>query len=245
MRWIAGVACAAALTACETRSGAGGFSDVLGGFGLGGVEATDQLAVAEIEAGLRQALEIGTERVAGQLGAMDGFFGDPRVRIPLPGQLADAQSQLRRVGLSGPLDDLQIRMNRAAEAAMPEARTLVVDAVRSMTLQDALGILNGGDTAATDFLKTRTETRLRSAFSPPIEAALAEIGAFQSLESVAVQNGLGGVVGDLRADFVGQTVQYGLDGVFLYLAEEEASIREDPAARTTELLRRVFGAADA
>jgi len=229
------------LAACESGS-TGGLGGVLEGItsGIGGA-TQGGLSTAEIDAGLREALTIGTERVSAQLGATDGFFGDNRIRIPLPGRLGELQDQLTKVGLSGPLDDLQLRMNRAAEASMPEARKLVVSAVRSITLEDALGILNGGDTAATDFLRGRTEASLTDAFRPYIDTALGDSGAFQTLDSVTSRYGLSAVSTDLRGDMTDHAVALGLNGLFYYVSEEERRIRENPVARTTELLRRVFG----
>ena len=132
-------------------------------------------------------------------------------------------------------------MNRAAEAAVPEARTLILGAVKSITINDALQILNGGDTAATDYLRSRTETQLRQAFTPYVKQTLAQSGAFTQLEQVAGQYGFGGVTGSLQNDLTQHAVGLGLDGIFLYVAEEEKKIRENPVARTSEILRRVFG----
>ncbi|MEM7663114.1 MAG: DUF4197 domain-containing protein [Pseudomonadota bacterium] len=243
MRIFVVAAAALSLAACETGS-TGGLGSVLGDVvsGIGG-QTSGGLTTAEIDAGLREALTIGTERVSAQLGATDGFFGDNRIRIPLPGRLGDLQDQLGKVGLSGPLDDLQLRMNRAAEASMPEARKLVVSAVRSITLEDALGILNGGNTAATDFLRDRTEASLINAFRPYIDTALADSGAFQSLDSVTSRYGLSAVSNDLRGDMTDHAVGLGLEGLFYYVGEEERRIRENPIARTTDILRKVFGAA--
>ncbi|MEL6664354.1 MAG: DUF4197 domain-containing protein, partial [Pseudomonadota bacterium] len=201
------------------------------------------LSQYEIEAGLREALTIGTERVAADLGQVDGYFGDPQIRIPLPGRLGDIQNSLQRVGLSAPLDDLQLRLNRGAEAAVPQAKSLVISAVQSITLEDALGILQGGDTAATDFLRSKTESGLRDALTPHIESALQSSGAYTALDGVAQNNGLGALSASLRDDLTTSAVNYGLDGLFLYVAAEEKRIREEPVARTTELLRKVFGAA--
>jgi len=228
---------AATLTSCEGLP-VEGFNDVLGGLNTQGQSG---LSTFEIEAGLRQALEIGATNVSSQLGATDGFFGDSRIRIPLPGRLGQLQRRLQPLGLAGPLDDLQLRMNRAAEASMPEARRLVVSAVKSITLEDAVGILRGGDTAATDFLRGRTEASLRNAFSPIIDQALQSSGAFQTLNGVAAGNGLGGLANDLRGDMRDHAVNLGLNGMFLYVAEEEKKIRENPVARTTDILRKVFG----
>ena len=233
---------AAALSSCEAVPNEG-FGNILGGISetLGG-QGTAGLSNLEIDAALRQALEIGATNVSSQLGAKDGFFGDSNIRIPLPGRLGQIQSRLQTIGLSAPLDDLQLRMNRAAEASMPEARKLVVSAVQSITVEDAVGILQGGDSAATDFLRGKTEASLRDAFSPFIDQALQDSGAFQSLNTVASNNGLGGVATSLQGDMRDHAVNLGLDGMFLYVAAEEKKIREEPVARTTELLRKVFGA---
>ncbi|MEO9971350.1 MAG: DUF4197 domain-containing protein [Hyphomonadaceae bacterium] len=239
MRIMMTAIAALSLTACEAVP-AGGLGDVLGG--LSSITgAQSGLSNLEIDAGLRQALEIGATNVASQLGATNGFFGDSRIQIPLPSRLASVQQNLSKVGLSGPLDDLQLQMNRAAEAAMPEARKLVVSAVQSITLDDAVGILQGGDSAATTFLRNKTESSLRDAFSPYIQTSLAETGAIQSLNSVASKYGLSAVASDLRSDMTDHAVNLGLDGMFLYVAEQERDIRENPVARTTDLLKKVFG----
>ncbi|MEM9377730.1 MAG: DUF4197 domain-containing protein [Pseudomonadota bacterium] len=230
---------------CENTSGQD-FGQVLQGVlnEVEGTSAGDQgLTQAEIDAGLRQALEIGTERVAAQIGVVDGYWKDPDIQIPLPGRLGDVQTELAKLNLSGPLDDLQLRLNRAAEAAVPSGKRIVIDAVQSITIEDALGILQGGDTAATEFLRDRTELSLRQSFTPFIEDALASSGAYQALDSVtSTQPMLATVARDYKADLTAFAVQFGLDGLFTYLAIEEKKIRDNPVARTTELLRRVFGA---
>ena len=196
----------------------------------------------EIEAGLRQALEIGTERVATKLGVTDGYWQDPAIRIPLPDTLAGVQSQLARIGQSGPLDDLELRMNRAAESAVPVAKDIVIDAVKGITIEDAVQLLNGGNTAATDYLRAKSESNLKAIFTPYVEDALANSQAYVLLDSVVSGNPLlNAVAGDYRSDLTNHAVEFGLDGVFHYLAQEEQKIRENPVARTTDLLRRVFG----
>ena len=216
---------------CETTGVPGGFGTILGDV-MGSPTAQGALSQAEIDAGLREALTVSTNLVAAQLGKTDGYFGDPRIRIPLPKTYRDIQTNLARVGASGPLDDLELRMNRAAEAAVPDARALILGAVRSITINDALQILNGGDTAATDYLRARTETQLRASFTPYVR---------QSLERSPSQYGLGGVTSNLQGDLTNHAVGLGLDGIFLYVADEEKKIRENPVARTSEILRRVFG----
>ncbi len=229
---------------CETGAG-GDLGQVLGEV-LGEIGTTDtssgELTVVEIDAALRQALEIGAGRVASQLGVTDGYWQDPQIKIPLPGRLGEVQRQLSNVGLSGPLDDLQLRMNRAAEDAVPAGKTIIVDAVRSITINDAVGILRGGDTAATDFLRGRTEGNLRTLFTPYVESALESSGAYRMLDSVTSSQPLLAVAAtDYKSDLTTHAVQFGLDGLFTYLAVEEKKIRDNPVARTTELLRKVFG----
>lgn len=229
---------------CETGS-SGDFGQVLGEV-LGGIETGQstggELSLAEIDAGLRQALEIGTDRVASQIGVTDGYWKDPKIQIPLPGRLGQVQNELGKLGMAGPLDDLQLRLNRAAEDAVPAGKRIVIDAVQSITIEDALGILRGGDSAATDFLRGRTEAGLRETFTPYVENALESSGAYRALDSVTSSQPLLAIAAtDYKSDLTTFAVQYGLDGVFTYLAVEEQKIRDNPVARTTELLRRVFG----
>ncbi|MEO1101497.1 MAG: DUF4197 domain-containing protein [Pseudomonadota bacterium] len=245
---IAAALCLLLLPAgCESTDGASVgeiFSEVEKRFPGATTSAGEtSLSTLEIDQGLREALRVGVNLTAQTLGRTDGYFGDPQVRIPLPGRLGELQSNLKSVGLSQPLDDLELRMNRAAEDAVPEAKRLVLGAVQSITLEDALGILRGGDTAATDYLRGRTEDSLRNAFRPHVESTLSASGAFTALNSVTAQYGLSSVSDGLRRDLTTHAVNLGLDGLFLYVAAEEKKIREEPVARTSEILRRVFGSA--
>lgn len=240
--WIAGtIALTLPLTACESTGGDYGnvLGEVLGGMQQG--QGAGALSQAEIDAGLREALSVGTGLVANQLGRTDGYNGNPQIHIPLTGRLGQLQRQTRQIGLSGPLDEIELRMNRAAEAAIPEAKTLILDAIRQITIEDAVQILNGGDTAATDFLRAKTESGLKQRFRPYLRQELAQAGAFQAIESTAGQYGLSGLTAQLQNDLTDHAVGLGLDGIFFYVAQEEKKIREDPVARTTEILRRVFG----
>ncbi|MEM7767456.1 MAG: DUF4197 domain-containing protein [Pseudomonadota bacterium] len=239
---LAFAAATAMLSACETTDTAGlgaVIGDVLATQGAGASE----LSTLEIEQGLREALTIGTERVADQLGATDGYFADPQIKIPLPGRLGDLQSGLSRVGLSAPLDELELKLNRAAESAIPDGKRLVIGAVQQITLQDAVGILNGESNAATQYLRSKTEAGLREALAPHMDQALTSTGAFSTLDTVVTNNGLGALSADLKNDLASTAVDKGLDGLFFYLASEEQKIRENPVARTTDILRKVFGAA--
>lgn len=202
---------------------------------------TQKLSSGEVSNGLKEALSIATDRASARLGTKGGFFQDPAVRIPLPGVFSETQKRLKPFGMSGPLDDLEVRINRGAEAAMPSAKTLVIDAVRSMSIEDAMGVLRGGDRAATDMLRSKTEVGLKQALTPYVESALADSGALQAMDSVVARYGRGLVQNEAREILVTAAVGGAVDGLFHYVAQEELAIRRDPVKRSTELLRKVFG----
>jgi hypothetical protein len=199
------------------------------------------LSNTQVSAGLKEALNIGSGRVIDRLGVLNGFFGDGKVKIPLPGLLGDAQRSLSGFGLSAPLDDVQLRMNRAAEEAVPGARRIFGDVINGMTIEDAVGILRGGDTSATDFLKDRMSPRLTTMFRPMMNTALSRAGAVSAFENAARRYGATAYARNARGQLTDWATQKALDGVFLYLADEERAIRRDPVRRTTDILRRVFG----
>ncbi len=196
---------------------------------------------ADADAALRQALNLGAQSVATRLSATDGFWGDEAVRIALPSRLDQVRNGLAPLGLAGPLDDLELRMNRAAEQAAGDVAPLVMDAVRTMTVDDALEIVRGGDGSATAYLQARTQDALRAKFEPVVRSAMADTGALTALSSVTQRYRLDGLAVNAEDSVTGHVVDAALDGVFHYLAEEEADIRANPARRTTDLLRRVFG----
>lgn len=211
--------------------------DVLGGDQAG----ASALTIAEIAAGLRDALTVGTGRVVDVLGVVDGFNLNPDVRIPLPGVLQDVQSALSAIGLSGMVDDLELRLNRAAETAMPRGRELFRDAIRTLTLDDAMAIYNGPADAATRYFQGRMTPDLVQVFSPIVRDSLADVGAVRAYDRMMGRYRSIPFVPDATADLTDYTVEKGLDGLFLLLGREEAAIRENPAARTTDILKRVFG----
>lgn len=199
------------------------------------------LSKGDVTSGLKEALTVASDIAGKRLAAKGGYFADPAVRIPLPGVLGDAQKRLQPFGMSGPLDDLQVKVNRAAESATPTAQKLVVDAVKSMTFDDAMGVLRGGDTAATDFLRKKTETGLRKAFRPYFEDALKTSGALTAVDGVVAKYGAGLVKTDAKTWLADNATTGALNGLFYYVAREEQAIRRDPVKRTTSLLRKVFG----
>ncbi len=200
------------------------------------------LSNAEIADGLREALRVGTERVVGQLGARDGYNSDPEIHIPLPGSLKDVQSVLGGFGMAGLADDLELRLNRAAETAAPEAKALFWQAIGDMTLDDVEGIYNGPDDAATRYFQGKMTPSLTERMVPVVDQSLAEVGALQSYEEMMGQYKTVPFVPDVKADLTGYVVEKAMDGLFHYVAQEEAAIRNNPAERTTEILQRVFGA---
>lgn len=206
----------------------------------GGVAAlgTDQIANA-----LREALRVGAGNVVGQLGTEEGFNLDPTVHIPLPDELNQARTVLARVGLEGSLTDLEVQLNRAAEVATSNAGELFVNAISKMTLQDARDILQGPDDAATRYFRNTMGVELSERMTPVVSESLDEVGAARLYEQTVGRYNSLPLVPPIESNLTSHVVNLGIDGIFHYLAEEEAAIRADPAARTTDLLRTVFSAA--
>ena len=201
-----------------------------------------KLSADEIGSGLRDALRVGTERVVQQLGTEDGFNGDPSVHIPLPKSMHSVQSALEKFGMSGMLDDLELRLNRAAEAATPKAKQLFWDAISEMTLEDARQIYDGPDDAATRYFQAKMSQPLAAEMSPIVSNSLSSVGAIHAYENVMGEYEQLPFMPDVKANLTDYVVEKGMDGIFHYLAKEEAAIRNDPLKRTTALLQRVFGA---
>lgn len=238
---LAALPLAAPLTACETFDPAI-LDGVLGQPGAGGLSAF------EAANGIRAALDNGVGNALANLGVLNGFFGNDIVRIPLPKVLRDVQSYLAPIGADGLLVELQTQLNRGAEKAAPAAKNIFLDAVRGLTITDAFDILRGADDSATEYLRGRTTDSLSQLFSPIMETALNGTGALKLVDDVSSQlrnvpfgPNLGN---DARRDLVDHGVDYGLRGVFHFIGEEEKAIRANPAKRTSDILRRVFGAYD-
>ena len=218
-----------------------------GGDAVGNLTGSDDNAVddpltdAEIGSGLREAHRVGTEFVVSQLGRTDGFNLDPAIHIPLPDTLTKVRDALELVGMTGLLDDLELRLNRAAEIATPIAKNLFFSAIEDMTLRDVRDILNGPEDAATQYFQSRMSAPLSDAMRPIVDDALAEAGAIRAYDNVMGEYEAIPFVPDVKADLTSHVLRLGIAGIFHYIAIEEAEIRRNPAKRTTELLRRVFG----
>ena len=219
-----------------------GVTDTAPGGGVLSSPGGDALSNAEIADGLREALRVGTDRAVGQVGALDGYNTDPEIHIPLPGSLKNLQSVLQGFGMAGLADDLELRLNRAAEAAAPEAKELFLQAISDMSLEDVQGIYNGPGDAATRYIQGKMAPPLAERMAPVVNDSLAEVGAIQSYDEMMGQYKTVPFVPDAKADLTDDVVEKGMDGLFHYVAQEEAAIRNNPAERTTEILQRVFGA---
>ena len=187
-------------------------------------------------------MKVGTERVVGTVGKENGFNNNSEIHIPLPDTLAKVQSTLRAVGASGMADDLELKLNRAAEAATPRAKKVFWDAITDMTLDDAKRIYNGPKDAATQYFKGKMSGPLTGSMRPVVDSTLSEVGAIKSYDSMMGKYKSMPFVPDVKADLTTHVLERALDALFLYLAREEAAIRENPVKRSTALLQKVFGA---
>jgi hypothetical protein len=200
------------------------------------------LSNSEASRGLKAALERGAVAAVGLLGRPDGFLGNPKVRIPLPGFLADGAKFLRAMGRGKQVEELEVAMNRAAEAAVPLARELLVNAVKSMTVADARSILTGGDTSVTAFFADKTRSPLTARFLPVVTQATEKVGLAEKYNRVAGKAAVIGLVHKDDATIEHYVTEKTLDGLYFVIGEEEKKIRQDPAGTGSAILRKVFGA---
>jgi hypothetical protein len=208
----------------------------------GGSSGQSGLTVEEIGAGLKDALRVASENVVSQLGRVDGFNKDSAVHIPLPKQLDTVKSVLEKVGMSGLLKDLELKLNRAAEVATPKAKKLFSQAITEMSFEGVKKIYKGPKDAATQYFRSKMSPSLAKEMEPVVKNSLSEVGAVQSYDSVMKEYRSVPFVPDVKADLTNYVVEKGMDGIFYYMAKEEAAIRTNPAKQTTDLLKRVFGA---
>ncbi len=195
----------------------------------------------EIVSGLKQALEIGAKNATGKLSVTNGFFGNALVKVMMPPEAAKVENTLRQVGLGAYVDKAILAMNRAAEDAAVQAQPIFINAITGMTVQDAIGILKGNNDAATQYLKGKTSAQLTAAFKPVISASLDKVNATKYWAEVfEVYNNLPTTFNKVNPDLASYVTDRALNGVFLYIAEEEGKIRNNPAARVTDILKKVF-----
>jgi hypothetical protein len=213
---------------------------VLGGRAFG--VDLNSLSNAEASAGLKKALDQGIDLAVGKLGVTDGFLKNPEVKIDLPPKLAKAESMMRMLGVGDQLDQLITSMNRAAEAAVPESKVLLKQALKQMSLEDAKRILTGGDDAATQYFKQSTYTPLKAKFAPIIGRTTEKVKLGETYEALAKKAVALGVLKPEDATLQSYVTEKTLDGLFLMMAQEERAIRKDPLGQASSLLKKVFGA---
>jgi len=202
----------------------------------------ERLTQRDALAGLKAALERGSRTAVAELGRTDGFFGNPQVRIPLPESLERTEKLARRLGFSNEVDELVEAMNRAAEAAVPEARKLLLDSVKKMTVQDAKGILTGGETAGTAYFRRTADKTLHDRFLPIVSTVTEKVGVAQRYKEFARPAAALGLLKTEHADLDEYVTQKALEGLYFMLGEEEKKIRKDPVGTGSAILRKVFGA---
>lgn len=192
-------------------------------------------------AGIKEALAVGTERAVKSLSQKDGYFGNAAVKILMPPKLQKVADAARMAGYQKQVDEFILSMNRGAEAAAPLAARYFGDAIRAMTLDDARGIVTGGDTAATDYFSRKTRDQLYAAFKPVVSQKVGEVGAARAYKDLVGPVEKLPLVGKQSLDLDDYVTNKALDGLFFMVGQEEKKIRTNPAARTTDLLKQVFG----
>jgi len=204
------------------------------GIGAGQSEST-------ISAGLKEALTIGSQKAVKAVAKQNGYFGNPAIRIPLPDKVRSSEKVLRNVGLGKQVDEFELTMNRAAEKAAPAAKDILVGAVKEMSIADAVNVLRGGDTAATQYMRSKTYVKLYGAFKPAVTRSVLDVGVTKAYQQLVDEGKKLRLVKDESMDLDHYVTTKALDGLFVMLGEEEKKIRKDPAAQVTDLLKKVFG----
>lgn len=197
---------------------------------------------ADATAGVKAALEKGSEAAVAALGREDGFLGNPKVKIPLPDGLRQAERVMKLMGRQQEFDDLVVSINRAAEAAIPHAKPMLMSAIRSMTVTDAKAILSGGDDSVTRFFRSKTEEGLAARFLPIVRQTTEKSGLAKQYNSLAGQAASFGAIKQEDARIENYVTGKAMSGLFLMIAEQERAIRQDPVGTGSAILRKVFGA---
>ena len=217
-----------------------GFEDILKdakkAVGLGG-----EMSESKIIEGLKEALEIGTSNAVKLVSKMDGYYGNPQIKIPLPDSVKKVEKALRAVGYGSKVDAFELSMNRAAEKAAPEAKALFMDSIKQMSFEDARKILNGRDNEATLYFEDKTRHKLTEIFKPIVHSSMSQVGVTRQYQALDAKVRTIPFTESLSFDLDEYVTDGSLDGLFFMLAEEEQKIRQDPAARVTDLLKEVFG----
>jgi RNA binding exosome subunit len=221
-----------------TLTYAGFLNDLFKGVGGSSEGEPDESTVAS---GLKEALSIGTENAVRNVSAIDGYFGNQIIKILMPEKIQKVADILKRIGYQRQVDDFILSMNHAAEKAAPKAASFFGDAIKEMTIQDAIGILNGGDTAATEFFREKTHDKIYDAFKPIVSSSMDDVGVTRSYKEMISKYETLPFVDSQSMDLDHYVTNKALDGLFYMVGQEERKIRTNPAARVTDLLKTVFG----
>lgn len=204
--------------------------------------SVDALSDSEVTGGLKTALNQGVEKAVDSLGLVNGFFGNKEVKIPLPESLQKVEKGMKLIGMGKQSDELVLKMNRAAEAAVPEAKALLINSIKQMSLADAKAILTGPEDAATQYFKKTTSTQMGEKFLPIVTKATEKVQLAQTYNKYAEMGSQFGVVDKEDANIERYVTNKALDGLYLMIAKEEAAIRKDPLGQASSILKKVFGA---
>jgi len=205
-------------------------------------DVTSSLDTDTIVSGLKEALDIGTRQAIDSVSKTDGYLANELIRISMPPELQQASDLMRQFGLSEQANQFEQSMNHAAEKAAPEATNIIVNAIKEMSIDDANAILQGSDDAATEYFKEKTSSQLTELFRPSIESSLNQVGTTKYYNDLTHEISAIPFVGEnVNLDLTDYVTEQALNGLFTVIAQEEKKIRENPAARTTELLKQVFG----
>ena len=217
----------------DKKDSSNALSNILG-------KGTGSLSTDDIAAGLKEALSVGAEKAGKNLSSIDGYFANAAIKILMPEEAKKAEQKLRAIGLGKQVDEAILSMNRAAEDAAKSAAPIFVNAIKQMSIQDAAGILKGGDNAATNYLKGKTTSSLTESFRPVIEKTLEKADATKYWNTVfSAYNKFS--ADKINPDLSAYVTEKALTGIFYQVAQEEQQIRKDPLARTSEILKKVFG----
>jgi hypothetical protein len=223
-----------ACTSAQINQTLGDVNKTLGG--------SQPLTTAEVAEGLKEALIKGISNGSDIVSQLDGYFKNPEIKIPFPPEVKKVEDKLRQIGLGNEVDKFVMTLNRGAEDAAKEAKPIFITAIRSMTIQDAWSILKGEDNAATEYLKRTTSAQLKEKFGPVIQNSLNKVNATKYYGEIVTRYNQIPFVQKVNPDLNDYATDKAIEGLFLMIAKEEKNIRDNPVARTTELLKRVFGA---
>lgn len=233
--WILSALLLGACTSAQINQTIGEVNKTLGG-------SSAPLTTTEVAQGLKEALIKGISKGSDLVSQVDGYFKNPEIKIPFPPEVKKVEERLRQIGLGNEVDKFVLTLNRGAEDAAREAKPIFIEAIRSMTIEDAWAILRGEDDAATQYLKRTTSGLLKEKFKPVIQNSLNKVNATKYYSDIVTRYNQIPLVQKVNPDLDDYATDKAIEGLFLMIAKEEKNIRENPVARTTELLKKVFGA---